>query len=202
MKYVQGEIGSYINKGMKLSEVINQGNYNHFNIDLDIEVKSPLLLFPQNIIDEKNNQTILISFGDLKMYSILPPRKKKNIDYLQFNDVNQKNTLYDVYKFDGNNFYMSTIKNYDGNVANLTSLEGLYLLENVTLNFVMFNIIEPQNKFFENFKIEITISDVNFNLTDSQMIFFINLLDSLSRINKKIEIDLLSDLKFEEEEKK
>ena len=202
MKYVQGEIGSYINKGMKLSEVINQGNYNHFNIDLDIEIKSPLLLFPQNIIDEKNNQTILISFGDLKMYSILPPRKNKNIDYLQFNDVNQKNTLYDVYKLDGNNFYMSTIKNYDGNVANLTSLEGLYLLENVTLNFVMFNIIEPQNKFFENFKIEITISDVNFNLTDSQMIFFINLLDSLSRINKKIEIDLLSDLKFEEEEKK
>ncbi len=202
MKYVQGEIGTYINKGMKFSEDLNQGNYNHFNIDLDIQIKSPLMLFPQNIIDEKNKETILISFGDLKLYSILPPKKQKNVDYIHINDLNSKNNMYDLYKFEGNNFYMSTIKNYDGRVENLTLLEGLYLLENVTLNLNMYNIIEPQNQFLENFKIEITISDINFNLTDTQMIFFIDLLDSLSRINKKLQYDLLSDLKIEDEEKK
>ena len=202
IKYVQGEIGSYINKGMKFSEDLNQGNYNHFNIDLDIQIKSPLMLFPQNIIDEKNKDTILISFGDLNLFSNLPPKKKKDINYIQFNDIDKKSIMYDLYSFEGNNFYMSTIKNYDGRVENLTLLKGLYLLENITLNFKMYNIIEPQNKFFENFKIEITISDVNFNLTDSQMIFFIDLLDSLSRINKKLEYDLLSDLKFNDEEKR
>jgi hypothetical protein len=51
--YATGEISNYIQQGY-LNDYVS-GAFQHFNIDLDVNIKSPIIIIPQNIVDNKNS---------------------------------------------------------------------------------------------------------------------------------------------------
>jgi hypothetical protein len=74
--YATGEISNYIQQGY-LTDYVS-GAFQHFNIELDVIIKSPIIIFPQNIIDNNNSSCMLIRFGTLHIQSKLPPRQILN----------------------------------------------------------------------------------------------------------------------------
>ena len=64
-----GEIQNLIKSGFETNYIT--GGYQHFNIDLDIVMKSPILLYPQDILDNYNRKCLFIRCGDLEMTSTL-----------------------------------------------------------------------------------------------------------------------------------
>jgi hypothetical protein len=88
----KGDIQKLIKSGFETNYI--SGGYQHFNIDLDIEMKSPIIIYPQDILDKNNNKCLLIRCGDFYMKSILPPRQDLKIDYTQIICCKFKKFLY------------------------------------------------------------------------------------------------------------
>ena len=51
-----GEIYKFIKDGFKYDSL--QTNYQHLNADLDVTIKSPIILFPIDILDNNNKKCI------------------------------------------------------------------------------------------------------------------------------------------------
>ena len=82
-----GEIQNLIKSGFESNYI--SGGFQHFNIDLDIEMKSPIILYPQDILDPKNTKCLFIRLGDVEMNSILSPRQVLEKNYDLSNDRNE-----------------------------------------------------------------------------------------------------------------
>ena len=63
-------------------------------------------------------------------------------------------------------------------------------------------MFEEKNINFEKMKIFLTFGKYKFNIRDAQLIFFIELLDKLQKINKQLKLVLNTKTKLEEEEEK
>ena len=72
-----GEIQNLIKSGFEANYIT--GGFQHFNIDLDIEMKSPYIIFPQNILDPYNKKCMFIRCGDFIMKSELPPTPSSSV---------------------------------------------------------------------------------------------------------------------------
>ena len=191
-KYAVGEVSKYINAGF-VNKMFN-GDYQHFNIDADIKIKSPILLLPQNVCDISNKNCMMLKFGDLKIASILPPRQDfKAHHYESETDIN---LMYDEYVMKGENFSFVMMTNYEGDIAKANKLN---LIEDVSLDFSMKNLIEAKNPNFENMLMSITIHDIQINLRDSQLVYLIDFLVGFSKVSAKLTEDLKkSELPVEE----
>ena len=183
-KYAVGEVNKYISAGY---DNVLSGNYQHFNIDLDINVKSPIMLMPQNICDLSNKSCILIRFGDLVMKSILPPRPDAEHNYLT---ERNKDLMYDIYELEGKNFYLLTMEDFSGNIKEFHSARKNYLIKDVTIKFTMANLIEAKNPYFENVNINLSIENVRFTLRDTQIVFLMNFLDGFTRVSDQLTEEL------------
>ena len=196
-KYAVGEVNKYISAGFV--DNMLSGNYQHFNIDLDINIKSPIMLMPQNVCDESNKNCILIRFGDLTMKSILPPRQ----DFVKYNYLTEqnKNIMYDIYVLEGKNFYLLTMEEFSGNVKEINSAKKMHLIKDVTLKFTMENLIEAKNPHFDNLNMNLSIDNVRFSLRDSQIVFLINFLDGFSRVGVQLSeaLDKVKSIEIEDD---
>ena len=180
-----GEIQTLIKSGFE-SDYIS-GGFQHFNIDLDIEMKTPIILYPQDILDPSNKKCLLINCGDFEIKSDLPQRQILGKNYENSND---RNELFDKYRMKIENFSMSTLNNFKGDYNNLVNIKGLKLVEDITVNFQIEQNFEPKNKNFEKTKILLDLGELKFKLRDDQIIFFIDLLAKMQQMNKKVSIEV------------
>ena len=180
-----GEIQNLIKSGFETNYIT--GGFQHFNIDLNIEMKSPIILYPQDILDSSNRKFLCIKFGDFEMKSILPPRQILGKNYEESTD---RNELFDIYTMKIENFTMFTVDDFNGDFTDLVNLTGLDLVENITVNFRLEQNFESKNKNFENTKIELNLGKFKFNLRDTQIIFFIKLLEKMQIMNKQLQLEM------------
>ena len=192
-----GEIQNLIKSGFETNYM--SGGYQHFNIDLDIVMKSPILLYPQDIYDEYNRKCLFIRCGDLEMTSTLPPRQdlKKNYELIQ-----DRTQLFDIYTINVEKFCMATLDDFDGDFESLATAKGLNLVDDISVTFIFEQMFEAKNKFFEKMKIYLKIGKCKFNLRDTQVIFFIELLEKMQKINKILSFDLEAKTLLEAQEEK
>ena len=180
-----GDIQNLIKSGFETNYI--SGGFQHFNIDLDISMKSPIILYPQDILDPDNKKFLFIKTGDFIMKSILPPRQilEKNYEFSI-----DRNELFDIYKMTIDNFSMSTVDNFDGDFQNLMNIQGLNLVENIKVDCVFEMMFEEKNKNFEKKRMELILSKMRFNLRDTQILFFIELLEKMQQMNKRLTFDI------------
>ena len=180
-----GDIQNLIKSGFETNYI--SGGFQHFNIDLDIEMKSPIIIYPQDILDKNNNNCLFIRCGDLSMKSILPPRQDLKTDYTK---IKESNKLFDIYVANLQKFSMATLNNFDGDLSQLINIKGLNLVDDIQVEFRFEQLFENNNINFEKIKVVVNIGKCKFNLRDIQLIFFIDLLKNMSKSNKQLEFDL------------
>ena len=180
-----GEIQNLIKSGFEANYIT--GGFQHFNIDLDIEMKSPYIIFPQNILDPYNKKCMFIRCGDFIMKSELPPRQVLGKNY-ELSNVREE--LFDIYKMKIENFSMFTVDEFRGDFNNLVNLKGLDIVENITVDFQMDINFEQKNKNFEKIKMALNLGKFRFDLRDTQIIFFIELLEKMQQMNKQVSFDV------------
>ena len=197
-RYVgSGEIQNLIKSGFDTNYIM--GGFQHFNIDLDIIIKGPIIIYPQDLMDEYNKKCLLIRLGDLDVKSILPPRQELNINYVELQD---RSKLFDIYAASLKNFCMSTLDDFNGDLSELARINGLNLVDNINISFTFESMFESKNKNYEKMKIGLTFGKCRFNLRDSQIVFFIELLENMQKSNKKLEFALENKTKLEEDEER
>ena len=192
-----GEIQNLIKSGFEANYI--SGGYQHFNIDLDIVMKSPILLYPQDILDNYNRKCLFIRCGDFEMTSTLPPRQDLNKNYEL---CQNRAELFDIYTMKVENFCMATLDDFDGDFRSLATAKGLNLVDDISVMFIFEQMFEAKNKFFEKMKIFLKIGKCKFNLRDTQVIFFIELLEIMQKTNKILSFDLEAKTLLEAEEEK
>ena len=192
-----GEIQNLIKSGFESNYI--SGGFQHFNIDLDIVMKSPIILYPQDILDPYNRKCLLIRCGDFEMTSILPPRQdiKKNYELM-----NNRDELFDIYTMKIDKFCMATLDDFNGDFKGLVTAKGLNLVDDISVVFNFEQMFEQKNKIFEKMKIYLNIPKCKFNLRDTQVIFFIELLEKMQKNNKILSFDLENKTLLETQEEK
>jgi hypothetical protein len=186
-KYAKGSVRKYIKEGY--SDKIFSGEYQHSNIDVDILLKAPILIIPQNIHDVENTSCMLLSLGECQIKSSLPPRMDPLVDYTKVTDINK---LYDIYSISLQGFQLATMGDFTSICSIFNSKSRLDMIENVNVEIKIGNIVEPKNEFFENLRVGVKILNIQFFIRDVQIEYMIYFLDALNQINKllKSELDL------------
>ena len=192
-----GEIQNLIKSGFDVNYY--SGGFQHFNIDLDIVMKSPIIIYPQDILDKDNQKCIFVRCGDFEMNSILPPRQDVNINYTELKD---RNKLFDIYAAMARGFCIATLDHFNGDLSELAKIQGNNLVEDIVVGLTFEKMFEEKNINFEKMKIFLTFGKCKFNIRDTQLVFFIELLEKMQKCNKQIEFDLEKKTKLEEEEEK
>ena len=202
------EIDTYAKEG-SVNEYIQQGyvdsfleNFQHFNIELNINLLSPIILLPLDPFDIHNNKCILLSLGKLEIISELPPRQEKNVNY---KDLRDESKLYDIYKVKLIGTKMSTIT--DCTSVN-KCIDYKSFETNIIRDFDLYveckKLIEIKNPYYDDLVCELSVSDVEMKMDEFQILFMIDYLGHFMKDNKIIfketEIDkLLNDEIIDEE---
>ena len=186
--YASDSVSKYIQEGYV--DKFLGGEYQHFNIDLDITFNSPILIIPQNIMDKKNKKCIYLYCGKLIITTNLPPRQDLNIDY---KTVKDPKLLYDDYIVKLQGIKMSTIDNCLLKNNYLGKEEILVHEFDMDISCKM--IIEAKNKLFDAMIIEINIPTFEFIMTEFQILFFINYLKSMYNEGNLLSKEMNDDLK-------
>jgi hypothetical protein len=171
--YAQDSVSKYIQSGYVTS--YNSGNFQHYNLYMDIKIKSPIIIIPQNIMDLHNNKCFYMHSGELIVKTELPPRQKLEIDY---KNVDDPNLLYDEYIVDIKNIHFSTMENCTEN-THFFGTESL-IVNNFDLFISTKLLFEPKNKKFDDMIIFMEIPEIDFNMSEFQILFCIDYLQSMT----------------------
>ena len=150
---------------------------NHTNIDLNIDLKSPMIILPINFLSENNNDIIYLSIGDIIIKSDLPPRMQPNIDYVNLTD---KKLMFDNYLVDLENMVMGTKINYDFN----SKLNGKEIVTKTNCSIKASTIIESKNKNFDNVEVNIDLKDIQIIINEEQIVLLVLYLENMNRENR------------------
>ena len=169
------EVSKYIKDGY--NNLFLPGN--HSNIDLNINLKSPMIILPINFLVENNNDIIFFSFGDLLIKSDLPPRMDSNKDYVNLTD---KSLMFDNYLVDINNMVMGTQNNYDFN----NKPNGNEIVTKTNFSIKASTIIENKNINFDNIEVDIDLKDIKLQINEEQIVTLVIYLENMTRENRLI----------------
>ena len=190
-----GEIYKFIKDGFKYDAL--EVGFQHFNADLDVTIKSPIILFPIDILDNLNKKYILIRCGDFHINSVLPPREDKNINY---NEVKEREKLIDTYILKSEKLCVTTLDNFDGDLDELLDAQGLNLIEDVSFDLYADLLFAYKNENFEKFKIGMNIGKCRINIRDRQLPFIMELIQNSGKILKLAMYKLENKTYFEKKE--
>ena len=182
--YAKDSVLEYIKEGHQSLEL--PWNFTHANIYLDIFLKCPIILVPIDVFDAKNSQCFLLSLGELKLKSILPPRVELNpeIDYKKSKD---ENIMYDIYRITLIKTRMSTVDDCTEK-NNYTGKETL-LLKDIDFSMDCKVLIQFENPNFDNTVINIVINKMFFTINEFQILLIIEFIGNYMRNFSKVEID-------------
>ena len=192
---ISGEIYKFIKDGYKLdNKKISQ---QHFNAELDVTIKSPILFFPLDILDNSNKKCILVRCGDFHMYSLLPPKQDSKIDYTK---VKERAKLFDNYMLNGEKLCVTTLDDFDGDLSGLLEAKGYNLIQDVSFGLTADIMFEQKNPYFEKFKIEIKVGKCTINVRDIQLPFFMEMIEKSGKLIKLAKYELEHKTNFEKKE--
>ena len=192
---VSGEIYKYIKDGFKYDNL--QTILQHFNADLDVLVKSPIFLFPIDILDNNNKKCILVRCGDFRMFSLLPPRQDPKIDYSK---IKERQKLFDTYVLKSEKLCVTTLDDFDGDLSGLLNAKGLNLIEDVSFGLNADIMFEHKNPYFEKFKLGINVGKCKINVRDIQLPFFMEMIEKSGKLIKLSKYELEHKTYFEKKE--
>ena len=190
-----GEIYKFIKNGFKYDSL--EKGFQHLNADLDVSIKSPILLFPIDILDNLNEKFILIRCGDFNINSILPPREDKNINY---DELKEREKLIDTYILKSEKLCITTLDDFNGDLSLLLDVQGLNLIEDVSFDLYVDIMFANKNKNCEKFKIGINIGKCIINIRDKQLPFFMELVEKSGKLLKLAKYKLEDKTNFEKKE--
>ena len=190
-----GEIYKFIKDGFKYDSL--ETGLHHFNADLDVSIKSPILLFPIDILDNLNKKFILIRCGDFHISSILPQREDKNIKY---DEVKEREKLIDTYILKSEKLCVTTLDDFNGDLSLLLDAQGLNLIEDVSFDLYADIKFADNNKLFEKFKVGMNIGKCRVNVRDKQLPFFMELYEKSGKLLKLALYKLEDKTYFEKKE--
>ena len=202
------EINNYA-KQDSINEYIRSGyidylleNFQHFNIDLNINLISPIILLPLDPFTPDNNKCILLRLGKLEIISELPPRQEKDKNY---REIKNEELMYDIYKVNLFGTKLSTLT--DCTPVN-NCVEYQQFETKIIRDFDLFvnckKLIEIKNPYLDDLVCELNISKVELKLDEFQILFIIDYLGNYFKDNKYIfeenEIDKFLGIGKEEED--
>jgi hypothetical protein len=194
----KGKVNEYILQGIGDVDKFTSGNYQHFNIELDIWFKGPKIIIPQNIHDNNNTNCFIMSLGSLEMGSTLAPRKDVTKDYTKLTNFNEIYDLYEI-KFAGLEF--STISDFSGIKTLNNSKTKLNLIDDINIEIKIGNLIEPKNLLNENIRLEINLPGIKMNIRDVQVEFIVHFLHSLRIMTENLNKELRRGMPLREKKK-
>ena len=192
---VEGEIYKLIKDGFKIDDL--DVNFQHFNAELNVTIKSPIILFPLDILDNSNKKCIIIRCGDFHVFSLLPPRQDPNIDYVKVRD---KQKLFDTYMLKAEQLCVTTLDDFDGDLSGLLGAKGSNLIQDVSFGINVDMMFEKKNPYFEKFKIVMSIGKMNINIRDAQLPFFMEMIEKSGKLIKLAIYELEHKTLFEKKE--
>ena len=190
-----GEIYRFIKDGFIYDSM--QVSFQHFNADLDVTIKGPMVLFPIDILDNRNKKCILVRCGDLEVSSILPPREDKFINY---NEVKDRKKLIDTYKVKSDKLRVTTLENFNGDLSRLLIANGSNLIEDLSFDLTADIMFANNNPYFEKFKVGMNIGKFRVNIRDKQLPFFMELIEKSGKMIKLVMYTLEKKTYFEKKE--
>ena len=192
---VEGEIYKFIKDGFKIDDL--DVNFQHFNAELDVTIKSPIILFPLDILDNSNKKCIIIRCGDFHVYSLLPPRQDPNVDYVKVRD---KQKLFDTYMLKAEKLCVTTLDDFDGDLSGLLGAKGSNLIQDVSFGINVDMMFEKKNPYFEKFKFVMSIGKMTINIRDAQLPFFMEMIEKSGKLIKLAIYELEHKTLFEKKE--
>ena len=190
--YAKDGIYNYIKEGYQDRLVEgNTGNkdakFTHTNLYLDVSLKTPIIIIPIDIFDYNNHQCLLMSLGSLKVKTILPPRVDDKINYAR---TKNESLLYDIYRVGVLGIRMSSVEecveknNYVG--------KETVILKEFDVSVEAKLLIQPKNinNEFHNMIINVLIPEINFQLTEFQILLFIHFLGNINSAKIKLEYEM------------
>ena len=162
-----------------------------FNLNVDISLTAPILLFPLYFRDVNNSQILFISLGILKIKS-------------QLADIKDEKNIYDKYIVEFSNFIMKTIDFYDS-VKMLNDDVGEKIIYKSSFDIDLENYIyqkpkkSHKNEDFSPLLININLNDIKFSLSEEQIIFLIKYLENFLRTSNEFEREKIMKNKLKKE---
>ena len=193
---VTGEIYKFIKDGF-IYDHLEEKKQQHFNAELDVTIKSPILLFPIDILDNSNKKCILIRCGDFHMYSLLPPRQDPKINYAK---VKERMKLVDTYMFKGEKLCVTTLDDFNGDLSGLLDAKGSNLIQDVSFGLNADIMFEEKNPYFEKFKFCVNVGRFKINVRDIQLPFFMEMIEKSGKLLKLAKYELEHKTYFEKKE--
>ena len=190
-----GEIYKFIKEGLKIDNTV--ANLQHFNAELDVKIKSPIILLPMDMLDDSNKKCILVRCGDFNVISILPPRQDPKINYAE---VKERVKLFDVYMINSGQLCVTTLENFDGDLSRLLEAKGQNIIEDVAFGLNTDILFESKNKYFEQFKVEVKVGNCKINIRDKQIPFLMEMIDKSEKLLKLAMYELENKTYFERKE--
>ena len=192
---VSNEIYKFIKEGFKLENI--EQSQNHFNADLDVTIKSPIVLFPIDILDNSNKKCILVRSGDFRMFSLLPPRQDPKVNYAK---IRQREKLFDSYVLKGEKLCVTTLTDFDGDLTGLLNAKGMNLVEDVSFGLNIDVMFEQKNPYFEKFKLGVNVGKCRLNIIDMQLPFFMEMIEKAGKMIELATHELENKTLFEKKE--
>ena len=191
--YAEGNINKYL----RIGYLINEEKYksrknatNYYNYYCDINILSPIIVIPQNMLDIYNNKCIIINLGDITLKSNLVSstiRKflentavntdtidyNKNFDdFSSSNDSNYSDDIYDIYDLYINGFNV-LISNESLKNNLFVSKFSSSIIQKTDISILYKTLIAPGDKQLNNTYLNITINKVELYLDEFQILFLI-----------------------------
>ena len=201
---MSGYIEDNVSKYLQLGYIINEYNKEQKRIKLnknyktkykyDINLKTPIIIIPQDIVDSKNTKCIVISAEELTVKSELINENNNNILFNEDNKgndnennsdyescLNDSNILESIY--DKQTLLINGIQLY---LSNSCAQEENYKInENILVHyfnlFISYKTLDDLNKnnIYNNNILTINIKDLYFSIDEFQIIFLLNYLKEM-----------------------
>lgn len=191
MKKMAGnEAAKYMSEGKQAASQILEGNYDHKNVDIDLMLKGPVVVLPQNVLNYNNTSCITLSMGMFLMNSKLADRKSHEIDYIRLNNVNK---LYDCYLLNLKGLECYTLTDYVDPQSVFKSKTKLDMIKNINVEIKLANSIEPKNLYNENLVIDLTLNSIQTIIADKHLLFIVEYLNFMDKNTKQLvrELDII-----------
>ena len=172
-----------VNQYIELGYVnLSLENFQHFNIDLIIDLAYPIILLPLDPFDKDNNKCLFLRLGKLQLSSNLPPRQEKGKEYIEERD---EKLMYDEYIINLVGTKLSTITDCIP-INNHEDYKGYEtkIIRDFDLSVVCKKLIKTKNPHLDNLVCELNITKVEIELDEFQILFIIDYLGNFLREDK------------------
>ena len=191
--YAKDAVLEYIKEGYQNLDL--PWNFTHANVALDIFLSCPIILVPIDVLDINNSQCFLLSLGELKLKSILPPRVELNPD-INYKKTKDENLVYDIYRISLFKTRMSTVDNCTEK-NNYNGKETL-ILKDIDFSMDCKILLQQENPNFDNTIVNIVINKMVFTFNEFQILLMIEFIVNYMRDTYKVQLDLENLQKKEE----